>query len=151
MWEKCWLHIKMNLENVTDFDMAKKQRGFYLHEFRESSLYLFIWWLNFCEPFWLLNHGQKQYLTRQLDYCTTSTIQLHYNIWKKKKSLCLRKKTSASISLSFWLFIILLDLEIRCVEGSNLWRTSSSEINDEIYRGYMKGNSEEKINEIVAG
>lgn len=37
------------------------------------------------------------------------------------------------------------------MEGSNLWRTSSSEINDEIYRGYMKGNSEEKINEIVAG
>lgn len=150
MWEKCWLHIKMNLENVTDFDKAKKQRGFYLHEFRESSLYLFIWWLNFCEPFWLLNQEQKQYLTRQLDYCTTSAIQLHYNI-KKKKSLCLRKKTSAPISLSFWLFIILLDLEIRCVEGLNLWRTSSSEINDEIYKGYMNGNSEEKINEIVAG
>ncbi|KAJ0106578.1 hypothetical protein Patl1_17829 [Pistacia atlantica] len=39
---------------------------------------------------------------------------------------------------------------IRCLQGLNLWRTSSSEINDEIYKGYLKGNSEEKINEIIA-
>ncbi|KAK6123306.1 hypothetical protein DH2020_042957 [Rehmannia glutinosa] len=39
---------------------------------------------------------------------------------------------------------------VRCVQGLNLWRNSSSEINDELYRGYRKGNSERKINEIVA-
>ncbi|XP_058195611.1 ABC transporter A family member 7-like [Rhododendron vialii] len=40
--------------------------------------------------------------------------------------------------------------EAICVQGQNLWRNSSSEINDELYKGYRKGNSEGKINEIVA-
>ncbi|KAK6924977.1 hypothetical protein RJ641_009303 [Dillenia turbinata] len=35
-------------------------------------------------------------------------------------------------------------------KGLNLWRNSSSEINDELYKGYRKGNAEKKINEIVA-
>ncbi|XVE54827.1 hypothetical protein DITRI_Ditri03aG0113900 [Diplodiscus trichospermus] len=42
------------------------------------------------------------------------------------------------------------ELEIRCVQGIYLWRNSSSEVNDELYKGYRKGNSEEKINEYVA-
>lgn len=40
--------------------------------------------------------------------------------------------------------------EASCVQGLRLWRDSSSAINDEIYKGYRKGNSEGKINEIVA-
>ncbi|KAI8528928.1 hypothetical protein RHMOL_Rhmol12G0186000 [Rhododendron molle] len=40
--------------------------------------------------------------------------------------------------------------EAICVQGQNLWRNSSSEINDELYKGFRKGNSEGKINEIVA-
>ncbi|XP_062116464.1 ABC transporter A family member 7-like [Humulus lupulus] len=40
--------------------------------------------------------------------------------------------------------------EIRCVQGLPLWRNTSSEINDELYKGYRKGNSERKINEIAA-
>ncbi|XWS51101.1 hypothetical protein CRYUN_Cryun12cG0147500 [Craigia yunnanensis] len=40
--------------------------------------------------------------------------------------------------------------EIRCVQGIYLWRNSSSEVNDELYKGYRKGNLEEKINEFVA-
>ncbi|PON57305.1 ABC transporter A, ABCA [Parasponia andersonii] len=40
--------------------------------------------------------------------------------------------------------------EIRCVQGLHLWRNSSSEINNELYKGYRKGNSERKINEILA-
>ncbi|GFZ12086.1 ABC2 homolog 6 [Actinidia rufa] len=40
--------------------------------------------------------------------------------------------------------------EASCVRGLNLWRNSSSEINDVLYKGYRKGNSERKINEIVA-
>ncbi|KAF4403201.1 hypothetical protein G4B88_027972 [Cannabis sativa] len=40
--------------------------------------------------------------------------------------------------------------EIKCVQGLQLWRNTSSEINDELYKGYRKGNSERKINEIVA-
>ncbi|KAL4559226.1 hypothetical protein LXL04_031361 [Taraxacum kok-saghyz] len=44
-----------------------------------------------------------------------------------------------------------VDKEIRCVEGQHLWRNSSSDINNELYTGYRRGNSEDKINEILAG
>ncbi|KAL5862392.1 hypothetical protein ACOSQ4_003688 [Xanthoceras sorbifolium] len=40
--------------------------------------------------------------------------------------------------------------ELRCVQGLNLWRNSSSEINDELYKGYSKGKPAGKINEMVA-
>ncbi|KAG8475743.1 hypothetical protein CXB51_032538 [Gossypium anomalum] len=42
------------------------------------------------------------------------------------------------------------DKEVRCVQGLYLWRNSSSQVNNELYRGYRKGNSEEKINEFVS-
>ncbi|KAI5329985.1 hypothetical protein L3X38_029382 [Prunus dulcis] len=40
--------------------------------------------------------------------------------------------------------------EVTCVQALYLWRNSSSEINNELYKGYMKGNSEKKINEILS-
>ncbi|KAL9241235.1 hypothetical protein vseg_015366 [Gypsophila vaccaria] len=40
--------------------------------------------------------------------------------------------------------------EVTCVQGLHLWRNSSSAINDELYKGYRKGNREKKIEEIVA-
>ncbi|KAF6155709.1 hypothetical protein GIB67_007146 [Kingdonia uniflora] len=40
--------------------------------------------------------------------------------------------------------------EVRCVQGSHLWRNSSSEVNDELFKGYQLGNREGKVNEIVA-
>lgn len=56
---------------------------------------------------------------------------------------------------TYWFiqFITLLipAAEISCVKGLHLWRNSSDEINDELYKGYRKGNPEEKINEIIAG
>ncbi|KAM1982469.1 hypothetical protein ACFX15_038825 [Malus domestica] len=42
------------------------------------------------------------------------------------------------------------NLEVRCVEALQLWRKSSSEINNELYEGYPKGNPERKVNEILA-
>lgn len=36
-----------------------------------------------------------------------------------------------------------------CVRSISLWRNSSSEINDQIYRGYEKGNAERTYNEIL--
>ncbi|KAG5234066.1 hypothetical protein OIU76_000668 [Salix suchowensis] len=36
-----------------------------------------------------------------------------------------------------------------CVQSRSLWRNSSAEINDQIYRGYEKGNAERKYNEIL--
>ncbi|KAK9187194.1 hypothetical protein WN944_018586 [Citrus x changshan-huyou] len=43
-----------------------------------------------------------------------------------------------------------ISLVIRCLHGLNLWRKSSSEINDELYRGFRKGNSKRESNEILA-
>ncbi|KAK9925975.1 hypothetical protein M0R45_023231 [Rubus argutus] len=40
--------------------------------------------------------------------------------------------------------------EVRCVQGLHLWRNSSSEINNELYKGYRYGNSERKINELLS-
>ncbi|CAH8267801.1 unnamed protein product [Arabidopsis lyrata] len=40
--------------------------------------------------------------------------------------------------------------EMRCVQGLNLWRNSSVEVNHEIFKGYKEGNSDGKISEIVA-
>ena len=38
-----------------------------------------------------------------------------------------------------------------CVQGLPLWRNSSTAVNNELYKGYRKGNTERKINEILAG
>ncbi|VFQ62764.1 unnamed protein product [Cuscuta campestris] len=43
-----------------------------------------------------------------------------------------------------------LQQDISCTQGLHLWRNSSSKINDELYRGYRKGNLEKEINEIIA-
>ncbi|KAK9664019.1 hypothetical protein RND81_14G014400 [Saponaria officinalis] len=40
--------------------------------------------------------------------------------------------------------------DVTCVQGLHLWRNSSSDINDELFKGYRKGNPEKKIEEIVA-
>ncbi|KAI3974934.1 hypothetical protein MKX01_005045 [Papaver californicum] len=39
---------------------------------------------------------------------------------------------------------------VKCVQGSTLWRNSSSSVNEELYNGYRQSNPERKINEIVA-
>ncbi|KAG6529388.1 hypothetical protein ZIOFF_011586 [Zingiber officinale] len=40
--------------------------------------------------------------------------------------------------------------ELQCVQGLTLWRDNSSQINDELFRGYREGNSERKENEYIA-
>ncbi|VVA95178.1 unnamed protein product [Arabis nemorensis] len=40
--------------------------------------------------------------------------------------------------------------EMRCVQGLNLWRNSSREVNHEIFSGYRRGNSDGMINEFAA-
>ncbi|KAL5816489.1 hypothetical protein ACOSQ3_024867 [Xanthoceras sorbifolium] len=57
--------------------------------------------------------------------------------------------SNSSISVPIQLSPINVTQELRCVQGLNLWRNSASEINDELYKGYRKGNSEGKINEII--
>ncbi|KAG6587528.1 ABC transporter A family member 7, partial [Cucurbita argyrosperma subsp. sororia] len=41
--------------------------------------------------------------------------------------------------------------EVICAQGLHLWRNSASVVNDEMYKGFHKGNSEGKVNEILAG
>ncbi|XP_010915097.1 ABC transporter A family member 7-like isoform X2 [Elaeis guineensis] len=43
-----------------------------------------------------------------------------------------------------------LEKEVECVQGLPLWRSNSSAINDELFRGYEKGNAEKNSNEILA-
>ncbi|KAG6683458.1 hypothetical protein I3842_12G014200 [Carya illinoinensis] len=57
---------------------------------------------------------------------------------------------NSTVSVSFLESAIPVQEEVQCVQGFSLWRNSSSEINDELYKGYRKGNPERKINEIVA-
>ncbi|KAH7858115.1 hypothetical protein Vadar_020147 [Vaccinium darrowii] len=57
---------------------------------------------------------------------------------------------NATIPVSVQIASSVVTQEAICVQGLNLWRNSSSEVNDELYKGYWKGNSERKINEFVA-
>ncbi|XAR50077.1 Quaternary-amine-transporting ATPase [Bertholletia excelsa] len=57
---------------------------------------------------------------------------------------------NSTITVSFEINSTSITKEVRCVQGLQLWRNSSSDINDELYKGYRKGNSERKINEMLA-
>ncbi|KAL6181460.1 hypothetical protein ACLB2K_048115 [Fragaria x ananassa] len=41
------------------------------------------------------------------------------------------------------------NISVECVEGLPLWRNTSTEVNNELYKGYRNGNSEGKINELL--
>ncbi|XAR65459.1 Sulfate-transporting ATPase [Bertholletia excelsa] len=77
-----------------------------------------------------------------LDPAFYSNLPLYY-----VPTLC---HSNSSFSISVRIGSKAVQQEVKCVQGLNLWRNSSSEINDELYKGFRKGNSEKKINEIVA-
>ncbi|OAP05022.1 ATH5 [Arabidopsis thaliana] len=54
------------------------------------------------------------------------------------------------LSLSFRQPPLEFHKEVRCVQGLNLWRNNSVEVNDEIFKGFRKENHEEIINEVAA-
>ncbi|KAL7139184.1 hypothetical protein ABFS83_09G034000 [Erythranthe nasuta] len=58
--------------------------------------------------------------------------------------------SNSQFSVNIQLGSTALQKDIRCAQGLQLWRNSSSEINDELYKGYRKGNSGSKINEVLA-
>lgn len=41
--------------------------------------------------------------------------------------------------------------EVKCVQGLCLWRNTSAEVNEEIFKGNWRGNPERMTNEIAAG
>ncbi|GAB2289623.1 hypothetical protein Dimus_023932 [Dionaea muscipula] len=57
---------------------------------------------------------------------------------------------NSSFSMPFRVDSEELLLEFGCVQGLDLWRNSSSEINDELFRGYSRTNSAGKTNAIAA-
>ncbi|OIS97179.1 PREDICTED: ABC transporter A family member 7-like isoform X2 [Nicotiana attenuata] len=57
--------------------------------------------------------------------------------------------SNSTFSLPLDFDSVAVQQEISCLKGLHLWRNSSYEINDELYKGYRKGNQEGKINEII--
>ncbi|XP_010550621.1 PREDICTED: ABC transporter A family member 7 [Tarenaya hassleriana] len=90
----------------------------------------------------VLGSASKTDYTNYLDPGIVSTLPI-YNI---------QPQCSPNSTFSFLLQQSSLQFrkEVKCVRGLNLWRNASSEVNDEIYKGYWKGNPERRINEIVA-
>ncbi|MCD7455439.1 Phospholipid-transporting ATPase abca7 [Datura stramonium] len=57
---------------------------------------------------------------------------------------------NSTFSLPLEFGSVAVQQEISCVKGLHLWRNSSNEINEELYKGYRNGNPEGKINELTA-
>uniref|UniRef100_A0A2P2MFL1 ABC transporter family protein n=1 Tax=Rhizophora mucronata TaxID=61149 RepID=A0A2P2MFL1_RHIMU len=66
-----------------------------------------------------------------------------YNVQRKCAS-------NSTVSKPFQFSSIEFTKEIKCVEGIHVWRNSPSDVNKELYEGYHRGNSDRKINEILA-
>ncbi|XP_030473856.1 ABC transporter A family member 7-like isoform X1 [Syzygium oleosum] len=58
---------------------------------------------------------------------------------------------NSSFSVAIQESLITFQQDVSCAQGLRLWRNSSSAVNDELYKGYRKGNPERQINEILAG
>ncbi|KAK9104965.1 hypothetical protein Scep_021809 [Stephania cephalantha] len=56
---------------------------------------------------------------------------------------------NSSFSVPIQLDSFTVQQGVRCTEGLHIWRSSSSMINDELFKGFWQGNSERKVNEIV--
>ncbi|KAF7838432.1 ABC transporter A family member 7-like [Senna tora] len=58
--------------------------------------------------------------------------------------------SNSTFSVPIQILTTNMQQEVRCAQGLHLWRSSSSEVNNELYKGYRRGNTERQINEIVA-
>ncbi|KAI3685132.1 hypothetical protein L6452_34366 [Arctium lappa] len=90
----------------------------------------------------ILGSASKTDITNYLESGFFSSLPLYY-----VQSQC---GANSTFSISVPVAFLEVEKEIRCVQGLHLWRNSSSDVNNELYAGYRKGNSEEKINEILA-
>uniref|UniRef100_A0A803N332 ABC transporter domain-containing protein n=1 Tax=Chenopodium quinoa TaxID=63459 RepID=A0A803N332_CHEQI len=77
-----------------------------------------------------------------LDPAYSSGLPLHF-----VRPFC---QSNSSLSLPEEVISSSMQLDVECAQGLHLWRNSSSDINDELYKGYRKGNPERKINEYVS-
>ncbi|CAL0319926.1 unnamed protein product [Lupinus luteus] len=60
-------------------------------------------------------------------------------------------RQNSTFSVSVQLASISMQKEVKCAQVLHLWRNSSWEVNDELYKGYYKSNTGRQINEISAG
>ncbi|XP_027367022.1 ABC transporter A family member 7-like isoform X2 [Abrus precatorius] len=81
--------------------------------------------------------------TNFLDPAFFSDLPIYY-----LQSKCTQNST---FSISVQISTINKQQGMRCAQGLRLWRNSSSEVNDELYKGYRRGNPERQIDEISAG
>ncbi|XP_056170526.1 ABC transporter A family member 7-like isoform X5 [Syzygium oleosum] len=58
---------------------------------------------------------------------------------------------NSSLTVAIQESSIPFQLDVSCAQGLHVWRNNTSAVNDELYKGYQKGNREGQINEIVAG
>ncbi|CAM8881361.1 unnamed protein product [Rhodiola kirilowii] len=91
----------------------------------------------------VLGSESKPQITNFLEPAFFSNFPL-YNI----QSQC---TSNSTLTIPIQIASSIVHKEIRCVQGLRLWRNTSSEVNDLLFKGYRKGNSERKINEILAG
>ncbi|WCJ35970.1 ABC transporter A family member 7 [Euphorbia peplus] len=61
----------------------------------------------------------------------------------------IRRNCSSNPSLPIAIPQFDINTVATCVEGLNLWRSSSSEINDELFKGYPKGNNRGETNQML--
>ncbi|EOA23466.1 hypothetical protein CARUB_v10016657mg [Capsella rubella] len=57
---------------------------------------------------------------------------------------------STNLSFLFRQTPLTFHKEVRCLQGLSLWRNSSVEVNDEIFKGYLQGNPKKITNEVAA-
>ncbi|XP_050936141.1 ABC transporter A family member 7-like isoform X2 [Cucumis melo] len=91
----------------------------------------------------VLGSEKKPTTNGYLDSAFFSSLPLYYILRQ-----CVKSPT---VSIPVSLFSLTNAQKVACVQGLQLWRNSSSQVNDEIYRGYINGNPEGKINEILSG
>ncbi|RDX64090.1 ABC transporter A family member 8 [Mucuna pruriens] len=82
-------------------------------------------------------------ITNFLEPAFFSDLPLYY-----LQSQCTQNST---FSISVQISAISKKQEVICAQGLRLWRNSSSEVNNELYKGYWKSNPERQIDEIAAG
>ncbi|KFK34077.1 hypothetical protein AALP_AA5G099400 [Arabis alpina] len=90
----------------------------------------------------VLGTTEEADMTNYLDPGIASNVSL-YNI----QSQCV---PNAKFPFSFGQSPLEFKKELICAQGLNLWRNKTTEVNDELFKGYRKGNPEGKINEIAA-
>ncbi|MED6193388.1 Phospholipid-transporting ATPase abca7 [Stylosanthes scabra] len=91
----------------------------------------------------VLGSASKTETTNFLESAFFSGLPVYY----------LQQQCTKNSTFSFPLEIASFNLqqEVTCAQVLPLWRNSPSEVNNELYKGYRRGNPEKQINEIAAG